>query len=76
MRHYETTAGYVTRQENFAKILELMRELESCFYVAAHLHLTETGHRDANIATGFRAMGQLMSRARDQVLALGQGRLS
>lgn len=75
MKHYETKAGYVTRADTMAKLTELMREAEDCCYVIAHLHRTETGHKDEGIATGWRAVGQLLARARDVMISLGMGKL-
>jgi hypothetical protein len=75
MKHYETLGGTITRTETMAKLTELMRESEDCCYVIAHLHRTESGHKDEQIATGWRAVGQLLARARDVMVSLGMGKL-
>lgn len=75
MRHYETVTGIITRQETMAKLTQLMREAEDCCYVIAHLHRTEVGHVDEQLATGWRASGQLLARARDVMISLSMGKL-
>ncbi len=76
MSKYETSAGYVTRADAFAKFCHLIREAEDQAYVISHLQRTESGHKDELLATGWRGIGQLLSRVHDQVLKLGQGRLN
>lgn len=73
MRHYETTAGYVTRAETFAKLLALIKEAEDCCYVISHLHRTETGKREELMATGWRAVGQMLDQVHHQIIQFAKG---
>ena len=75
MSKYETSAGYVTRADAYAKLCHLLREAEDQCYVISHLLRTEDSRKDELMATGWRGIGQLLSRVHDQVLKLGQGRL-
>ena len=75
MSKYETSAGYVTKADAFAKLLHLIKESEDQCYVISHLLNTESSKKDELIATGWRGIGQLLARVHDQMLKLGQGRL-
>ena len=75
MSKYETTGGYVTRHDAFAKLQHLLKEAEDQCYVISHLTRTETSAKDELLATGWRAIGQLLARVSDQILKLGMGRL-
>ena len=75
MSKYETTAGYVTRADTLAQIMEKNRELEELYYVMGHLHaLQDTPHENL-LAYGWRGMGELTKRIQHQVLILAQGKL-
>lgn len=74
MRHYETTAGYVTRAEAFSKLLELLREAEDTCYVIAHLHRTEESKREELLATGWRGVGQMLAKTRDIIVEFAKGK--
>jgi hypothetical protein len=75
MKKYETTAGYVTRTETLAKLLELLKEAEDCCYVIAHLHRTEDSKQEALLATGWRAVGQMISLVHRKVIEIAKGKL-
>lgn len=74
MRKYETTAGYVTRAETFAKLLVLLKEAEDCCYVISHLHRTEDSKREELLATGWRAIGQMLAQVHRQVIEFAKGK--
>lgn len=75
MSKYETSAGYVTRADAFAKLQHHLKEAEDQCYVISHLLRTETSHTDELLATGWRAVGQLLDRVSAKILKLGQGKL-
>lgn len=75
MRKYETTAGYVTRADHFAKLLALLREAEDCCYVIAHLHRTETSTHEEMMAKGWRTVGQQMALIHRQIIEFAKGKL-
>lgn len=68
MKHYETTAGYVTRADHYSKLMELLREAEDTCYIIAHLHRTETSKREELLATGWRGVGQMLAMTRTKIL--------
>lgn len=72
---YETSAGYVTKADTFAKLQHHLKEAEDMCYVISHLLRTEDSHKDELLATGWRAVGQLLARVSDQILKLGMGKL-
>ena len=72
---YETSAGYVTRADAFAKLQHHLSEAQDQCYVIAHLLRTEDSAKDELMATGWRAIGQLLARVSDQILKLGMGKL-
>lgn len=76
MSKYETSAGYVTRADAFAKLQHHLKEAEDQCYVVSHLLRSEDSHKDELLATGFRGIGQLLARVSDQIIKLGQGRLN
>lgn len=71
---YETSAGYVTRADAFSKLLHLLREAEDQCYVISHLHRTEDSKREELMATGYRAIGQMLALVRKQVVELAKGK--
>ena len=75
MKKYETTAGYVTRTETLAKLLELLKEAEDCCYVIAHLHRTEDAKHEALLATGWRGIGQMLALVHRKVIEIAKGKL-
>ncbi len=75
MSKYETSAGYVTRADAFAKLCHFLKEAEDQCYVISHLLRTEDSKKDELMATGWRAIGQLLDQVHRQVLRLGQGKL-
>ena len=75
MNKYERTAGVVTRGETFAKLNETLIEAEELCSVMAHLHATEDTDKDKLLATGWRAVSQLLYRMRAQIIKLAQGRM-
>lgn len=74
MPKYETTAGYVTRADTYAQLIEKLRELEELFYVMGHLHALQDTEHDRLLGHGWRGMGQLMKRVHSNVIVLAQGR--
>lgn len=72
---YETVGGTVTREETYRKITHHLDELEDLCYIMSHLHRTETGRHDELIATGWRAIGQMMKLTREQMRKLAEGRV-
>ena len=75
MKHYETTAGYVTRADAYSKLMELLREAEDTCYVISHLHRTEDSKREELMATGWRAVGQMLAKTRNTVIEFAKGKL-
>lgn len=75
MRKYERVAGIMTRGETFAKLNESMIEIEELTAMMGHLHATEDGHRDELLASGWRAMSQLIYRMRAQMIKLAKGQM-
>ena len=75
MSKYETSAGYVTRADAFAKLQHHLSEAQDQCYVISHLLRTESSHSDVLLATGWRGIGQLLDRVSVQILKLGQGKL-
>lgn len=73
MPKYETRAGYVTKDITQAKLLHLIKEAEDCCYTIAHLHRTESGARDELLATGWRAMGQMLALVHHKLIELAKG---
>lgn len=76
MKKYETVAGYVTRAESYSKLMELLREAEDTCYVISHLHNTEDSKRGALLATGWRAVGQLLAKTRATIIEFAKGKLN
>ena len=72
---YETSAGYVTKADAFAKLQHHLSEAQDQCYVIAHLLRTEDSTKDELLATGWRGIGQLLHRVADQILKLGMGKL-
>jgi hypothetical protein len=75
MSKYETTAGYVTRHDAYAKLCYHLSEAEDQAYVIAHLLRTESSHKDELLAKGWRGIGQFLSEIRRKIITLGQGKL-
>ena len=75
MAKYETSAGYVTKADTYAKLQHHLSEAEDCCYVISHLLRTEDSTKDELMATGWRGVGQLLHRVSDQILKLGMGKL-
>ena len=75
MSKYETSAGYVTKADAYAKLCWHLKEAEDQCYVISHLLRTESSYSDEMLATGWRGIGQLLARVSDQILKLGQGKL-
>lgn len=75
MSKYETSAGYVTRADAFAKLQHHLSEAQDQCYIISHLLRTEDSRKDELLATGWRAVGQLLARVSDQILKLGMGKL-
>lgn len=75
MPRYETTAGYVTRADTFAQILEKLRELQELYYVMGHLHALQDTPQDLHLAHGWRGMGEMTKLIQFQVTKLAQGGL-
>jgi hypothetical protein len=75
MSKYETLGGYVTKAEAHAKFLHHIKEAEDQAYVIGHLLRTESTRKDEVLATGWRAIGQMMNMIHDKAIKLGQGKL-
>lgn len=75
MSKYATSAGYVTRADAFAKLQHHLSEAQDQCYIISHLLRTEDSRKDELLATGWRAVGQLLARVSDQILKLGMGKL-
>lgn len=73
MPRYETTAGYVTRADTFAQILEKLRELQELYYVMGHLHTMQDNPKDNHLGQGWRGMGEMTKLIQGQVIKLAQG---
>lgn len=74
MPKYETTAGYVSRADTFAKLLDLLRQAEDQSYILAHLAATESGRNDALAATGWRAIGEMLRLTQTNITRLAAGK--
>jgi hypothetical protein len=76
MKKYERVAGVMTREETYRKLCEELVEVEELCAMMAHLHAAEsdTG-RGQLLATGWRAMSQMIHLTRDQVSKLAAGKL-
>jgi hypothetical protein len=72
MKHYETTAGYVTRGDTFAQINEKLIELQELCAVMAHLHNLQDNTMDTLLARGWLGMSELYKRTQQQVIQLAK----
>ena len=74
MPKYETTAGYITRADTYAQIIEKCRELQDLLYLMGHLHTLQDNEHDRLIGQGWRGMGELIARVAFQITILAQGK--
>lgn len=75
MPKYETFAGYPTRGECYAKLLDLTDQVIDQCAVMSHLHNTESTPKDRALADGWRAMHHAFQLIRRQMTGLAQGNL-
>lgn len=76
MKKYERVAGVMTREETYRKLCEELIEVEELCAMMAHLHAAEDSTaRGQLMATGWRAMSQMIHLIRDQVVKLAAGKL-
>lgn len=71
--NFSTIGGVVTRGEAFTKLIHHVDEARDQCLVIAHLHQTEDNPKDANLAQGWRALEELLHRARTNIVTLAQG---
>lgn len=64
-----------TQGEQFAKLLEHLREAQDDTAMLAHLTRAQGGHKDTALANGWLAVHELLKRVTEQVTKLAQGRL-
>lgn len=75
MSKYETIAGYPSRGETYAKIIDLCDQLQDQCAVMSHLHNTEGNPTDVTLARGWLGMTELIKRMRHQLTQLAIGRM-
>lgn len=76
MSKYETTGGYVTRGDTFAKILDLTDQLLDQTAVMAHLHRTEDSAKDRFLAQGWLGMHHAFKIIRTKLIELSKGAMN
>lgn len=74
-KHYETTAGYVTRGDTFAQINEKLIELQELFAVMGHLHNLQDNDGDHLLAKGWLGLAELTKRMQYQIIQLAKGHM-
>lgn len=65
-----------SRGEVFSKLIEHMREAQSCSAMMAHLHNTEGNDADKQLARGWLIIEDLIKKMIHKLTLLGQGRLN
>lgn len=75
MSKYETSAGYVTQSDAYAKFMHHIREAQDQALVVSHLLNAHATKKDELLATGWRGIAELMDHIHAQVLKLAQGKL-
>lgn len=65
-----------SRGEVFAKLIEHLRQAQSCLATMAHLHKTESSMKDQKLAIGWLMMEEMFRKIIHKVTLLGQGRLN
>ena len=69
---YSTIGGTFTRGEAFAQLLHHLSEAADFAAMLSHLHNTETSQMDALLATGWRAVHQMLLQTRDKITELAK----
>jgi hypothetical protein len=75
MRHYETTAGYVTRGDTFAQLIEKLREAQELASVLGHLHALQDNDADKTLAHGWLGVSELLKRMQTQITTLAMRKM-
>ena len=75
MPRYETTAGQVTRSDTFAQLNESLIRCQELCAIMAHLHNTETSHKDELMSHGWLGMSELFKRMQHTVIEMAKGKL-
>lgn len=70
-----TIAGVPSRGIVYAKIMDLLRELEESYALMAHLHQTEGNNMDALLAKGWLGMSELARAQQIKITALAMNKL-
>ncbi len=70
-----TVAGIPSRGIIYAKIMDLLRDLEESYALMAHLHNTESNEMDTLLAHGWLGMSELVKKQQIAVTALGMRKL-
>lgn len=73
---YETIGGQVTQGINFAKMLDLLRELQECTAVQGHLvKMQGSGHKDDALAAGWLVISENLKMMERFVTQMAQGKI-
>lgn len=64
-----------SKGEVFGKLIDHLREAQSCMAMMAHLHQTEGVDKDKKLAVGWLMMFEAFKAIIHKVTLLGQGRL-
>lgn len=76
MHHYETIAGLPTQGINFAKMLDLLRELQECTALQGHLVEAQgTTQRDKTLALGWLTISENLKMMERFVVQMAQGKV-
>lgn len=76
MKHWETVGGQVTQGINFAKMLDLLRELQEVMAVQGHLvKMQGSGDRDNALAAGWLVCAENIRMIERFVIQMAQGKI-
>ncbi len=70
-----TIAGVPSRGIVYAKIMDLLRDLEDSYALMGHLHQTEGNSMDTTLAHGWLGMAELVKKQQAAVTALAMKKL-
>lgn len=70
-----TFAGIATRGETYSKFMHHLGECQELAAVMAHLHNTETTHKDIAMARGWLTVSEMFKQMRGKIISLASGNL-
>lgn len=75
MSYIETSGGTPSRSHTYAKIMDLLRQLQDQTAIMGHLHNTESNDMDKTLAKGWLGMSEMFKLIQHKVTELAMNKL-